>query len=83
MDTNLYSSCSYGNMMIETQIDIKLLCSFPSFSSPVSHFSVEDENCVRIRVYVKQNERKRVGRDIKDRGVENVLRVAASILYDE
>lgn len=80
MDTNLYSSCNYGNMMIETQIDIKLLCAFAAFSSPnrcfFSKYRLEVNK--KQSLYKMERERQRVGSDIKDkRGVENVLRVAA------
>lgn len=70
MDTNLYSSCSYGNMMIETQIDIKLLCASPSFMSLNSLFQkkkiIQFGSVERSRVCTGRESR-RVGKDIKGR----------------
>lgn len=54
MDTHLYSSCNYGNMRIETQIDIKLLCAFPCLLiTSGCFFSYKLRESQRVKRYIK------------------------------
>lgn len=73
--------------MIETQIDIKLSCAFPCFSSPNSRFSRyrANKNTEQEAEFTEKGEKEVEGGEShkRQRGVENVLRVAASKLYDE
>lgn len=60
--------------MIETQIDIKWLCAFPFSSSPNTVFSTWSG----VNKKLTEENGPRVGMHIKERGVENVPKVAAN-----